>query len=108
MAPEQCRDEPAAAVADLFALGATLFEALTGERAFHARRLGAEWLYPQLTGVLPRALPGALGALVTRLLRPEPGNRPAGAAAVLRELDGAMPVGTAPLWPDWLEFDDFA
>jgi serine/threonine protein kinase len=108
MAPEQCRDEPAAPATDLFALGATLFEALTGERAFHARRLAAEWLYPQLAGVLPRALPGALGALVGRLLRPEPGNRPAGAAAVLRELDAAMPVDAAPLWPDWLEFGDFA
>src|SRR5439155_5640488 len=37
MAPELCRDEPATAAADLFALGAVLYEAATGEHAFHPR-----------------------------------------------------------------------
>jgi serine/threonine protein kinase len=102
MAPEQCRDEPAAPATDLFALGALLFEATTGEHAFHPRRLGGEWLYPQLAGVAPRALPGELGALVGRLLQPESGDRPDDACAVLRDLARALPPGTAPLWPDWL------
>src|SRR5438874_3605090 len=35
MAPEQCRDEAARPATDLFALGAVLFEAATGEHAFH-------------------------------------------------------------------------
>jgi serine/threonine protein kinase len=105
MAPEQCREEPATPAADLFALGAVLFEAVTGEHAFHPRRLGAEWLYPQLAGVLPRPLPGELGDLVGRLLQPSPDRRPGDASAVLRALSGALPPGAEPLWPDWLSLD---
>jgi serine/threonine protein kinase len=108
MAPEQCRDEPAGPATDLFALGALLFEAATGEHAFHPRRLGSEWLYPQLAGVLPRPLPGELGDLVRRLLHPEPARRPVDATAVLRALAAALPPGAQPLWPDWLTLDSCA
>jgi len=101
MAPEQCRDEPAAPATDLFALGALLYEAATGDHAFHPRRLGNEWLYPQLAGVRPTPLPGALGAVVARLLDPDPAARPA-AAEAMWSLAGALPPGVEPLWPDWL------
>jgi serine/threonine protein kinase len=102
MAPEQCRDEPAAPATDLFALGALLFEAATGEHAFHPRRLGLEWLYPQLAGVLPRPLPGDLGAVVARLLEPEPAARPAGAEEVMWQLAAGLPPDVEALWPAWL------
>jgi eukaryotic-like serine/threonine-protein kinase len=102
MAPEQCRDEPAVAATDLFALGALLFEAATGEHAFHTRRLGSEWLYPQLAGIMPRTLPGALGAVISHLLDPEPAGRPAGAAETMWALAGALPAGAEPLWPAWV------
>jgi serine/threonine protein kinase len=104
MSAEQCRDDPATPAADLFALGALLFEAATGEHAFHPRRLGTEWLYPQLAGTAPELLPGALGEVIGRLLEPEPARRPADATAVLWSLAGTLPPG-ARLWPDWLNTD---
>ncbi len=45
MAPEQVRGEPADRRADIFALGAVLFEMLTGRRAFQGRS-SAEMLSP--------------------------------------------------------------
>src|SRR5256885_14469009 len=71
MAPEQCRDEAARPATDLFALGAVLFEAATGEHAFHPRRLGDDWLYPQLAGRRPVPLAGPLGGVGRRVLHPE-------------------------------------
>jgi len=105
MAPEQCRDEAATPATDLFALGAVLFEATTGEHAFHPRRLCEQWRYPQLEGAPPR-LPGALGDLVARLLQPVPGLRPASATEVLWELARALPPGAEGLWPAWLDSAD--
>src|SRR4051794_36096986 len=102
MAAEQCRDEAAVPATDLFALGALLFEAATGEHAFHPRRLGGEWLYPQLAGIGPDPLPGPLGELIARLLDPEPAARPADATEVLWALARTLPEGTR-LWPDWLD-----
>jgi serine/threonine protein kinase len=102
MAPEQCRDEAATPATDLFALGALLFEAATGEHAFHPRRLGTEWLYPQLAGVAPRRLPDALGAVIGQLLDPEPARRPVSATEVLWALAQALPRGAVRLWPEWL------
>src|SRR5207248_679888 len=101
MAAEQCRDEAATPASDLFALGALLFEAATGEHAFHPRRLGGEWLYPQLAGIGPDPLPGALGELIARLLDAEPAGRPADATEVMWALAGTLPAGTR-LWPEWL------
>jgi serine/threonine protein kinase len=105
MSAEQCRDDPATPAADLFALGALLFEAATGDHAFHPRRLGTEWLYPQLAGTGPEPLPGALGEVIGRLLEPEPARRPADATAVLWALAATLPPG-AELWPAWLDPDD--
>ncbi|GII20969.1 serine/threonine-protein kinase [Planosporangium mesophilum] len=103
MAPEQCRDEPASPATDLFALGAVLFEAATGEHAFHPRRAADGWSYPQLTGAPADRLPGPLGELVERLLDPDPARRPADAAAVLRSLTEALPAGVEPPWPEWVD-----
>ena len=104
MAPEQCRDDAAMPATDLFALGALLFEAATGEHAFHPRRLGGEWLYPQLAGTVPARLPGPLGELITALLESDPVRRPSTATEVLWALAGTLPPGTR-LWPDWLSPD---
>jgi len=106
MAPEQCRDAVAVPASDLFALGTLLFEAATGEHAFHPRRDGDGWWYPQLDGAGPGRLPGPLGDVVAALLDPEPSRRPADATAVLRSLAAALPPGVPGLWPDWLDSAD--
>jgi eukaryotic-like serine/threonine-protein kinase len=101
MAPEQCRDEPAAPAVDMFALGALLYEAASGTRAFHPCRTGDEWRYPQLAGVAPRSLPGELGAVVARLLDPDPAAR-RDATHAIWSLAAALPPGADRLWPAWL------
>jgi serine/threonine protein kinase len=102
MAPEQCRDEPASPATDLFALGALLYEAATGEHAFHPRRDTDGWSYPQLGG-LDATFPGELGEVIARLVDPDPGRRPPNATAVLGLLAAALPAGTAGVWPDCVE-----
>ncbi|MBA4064264.1 MAG: hypothetical protein C0501_11230 [Isosphaera sp.] len=93
MSPEQASGAAPDPRADLFGLGAVLYECATGRRAFDG---------PTLTAVLravadhhpppPRAadpaVPAALSDLVMRLLCKDPAGRPASAAAVADELTG--------------------
>ena len=80
MAPEQVRGHPADARADLFALGAILFEALTARRAFDGES-AVETMHailktdpPELTAVDP-ALPPALDRIVRHCLEKNPEER---------------------------------
>ena len=104
MAPEQARgdEEEGQEVdgrADLFSLGAVLFECLTGRRAFegvHMIALLAQLLLadvPRVKETLP-GVPEALDDLVARMLAKDPSDRPEGAAVVERALAalGAGPV----------------
>jgi serine/threonine protein kinase len=92
MAPEQC--DPArfgqiGPAADVWGLGATLFEALTGRQAFPAT---GEERFPQLRSAppaLPDKAPPELAAAIDACLRDDPASRP---TAV--ELDGMVePLG---------------
>lgn len=80
MAPEQCLPERLATIgpaADVWGLGATLYEAANGWRPFPKRAPDAP--YPQLTArPLPfhGRVPPALEALIRACLDPEPGGRP--------------------------------
>ena len=104
MAPEQLQGRPADARTDLFALGVVLYEILSGQKPFGAAELAAV-VYktvhedPPPLGTLRRDLPAALPGLVERCLAKEPGNRPAGAPEILRELQAlaALPGGARPL-----------
>jgi serine/threonine-protein kinase len=84
MAPEQARDEPFDARADLFALGLTLYEALTGQRAIQGEaRQDAQWgfapkSFPPPSSFRPE-VPPMLDAIVLGLLRWEPPERTPGA-----------------------------
>jgi hypothetical protein len=92
MAPEQARGErDADARADLFSLGAVLFECLTGRPAFtgaHVIALLAKVLLeeaPRVTTLRPE-VPERLADLIERMMAKAPGDRPANAAAVVAAL----------------------
>jgi serine/threonine protein kinase len=97
MAPEQCDPERFGTIgppADVWGLGATIHETLTGAQPF-ARVAGKR--FPQLSAAplsLPREVPPELAAAVLACLEPRPEHRPtAGALAdVLEPLAGALPA----------------
>jgi eukaryotic-like serine/threonine-protein kinase len=103
LAPEQVRCRPAAPSMDLFGLGVTLYEALTGRLPFEDE--GSE--HPQLSGIqVPAATyaPGtdpALDAVLSQLLQGDAARRPSSAAVVLKLLDAALPSGEEGTWPSW-------
>jgi Tol biopolymer transport system component len=91
MAPEQATGQEVDARADLFALGATLYEMLTGERAFSGAST-IETLRVNLTSDPPKspaslALSPALAAIVTRLVAKSPNARFQSAADVAEALE---------------------
>lgn len=110
MAPEQIGRAPATPAMDLFALGATLYEAATDRLAFDAVRTSRVTKYPQLqlTGQPPpiRSLrpsfPAALDRAITSLVAPDPSARPQSAVAAMRLLAAALPRGEEGLWPRWV------
>ncbi len=99
LAPERLSGHPGDARADLFALGAVLYEALCGRRAFPGDT-DAEVIYGVLNSEpRPPEVPTAsllpLAALAMRLLAKEPQQRPVSAEAVLEALELTQPAGPA-------------
>jgi eukaryotic-like serine/threonine-protein kinase len=100
MAPEQVRGEPFDGRADLFALGLTLHEALTGQSAIDGARTTevinkvASFDGRELGGLWADA-PAPLAELLSELVDPAPAARPKSGAAVRARLL-AMPEGCAP------------
>ena len=96
MAPELADGKSADERADLYSLGATLYELCQGRPPSAGTR--EEILAAHRTGpppVLERDdLPEALRDLVFGLLAPEPGQRPASAAEVLGRLEGIRTART--------------
>ena len=93
MAPEQAAADPAMdARADLYAVGCTIYELLTGRPPFGdlpPHKLLAAHLTgtaPALATIRPDVDP-ALAALVTACMAKEPDERPASARALLQEVD---------------------
>jgi Tol biopolymer transport system component len=91
MAPEQLEGKPADARTDVFALGAVLFEMMTGRKAFEAQTQASliakilETDPPELSRFIPVA-PPALERLVQRCLAKSPDDRWQTARDVLLEL----------------------
>jgi serine/threonine-protein kinase len=100
MAPERMSGAQGGPRADLFALGAILYEALSGRRAFPGPT-ATEVLY-QVMNTDPEPLSdgsptfAALSALIVRLIMKDPEERPEDARAVL---DVLGPAGEAALPP---------
>ena len=87
MSPEQIRGEPLDGRSDLFSLGAVIFEAMTGERAFPGGFTAV--VQRIVAGVVPRSgeiapdLPPGLDGFLARAMAASPGTRfpDAGAAS---------------------------
>lgn len=101
IAPEECRRETVTAAADVFGLGVTLYELLTGRFPFPA---GVDKdSFPQISETpMPvrhhrRAIPAALDRLVLRCLARDPQERPA-LPALIPELHYFVRTGPR-MWP---------
>jgi serine/threonine protein kinase len=92
LSPEQCRGEPATPASDLYALGATMVHALTGEPLF-PEASGAAQMLAHLEARPPSArarradVPAPVDALLASLVEKDPARRPLSAAAAARSLD---------------------
>jgi tetratricopeptide (TPR) repeat protein len=98
MAPERAKGDPGDGRSDLFALGAILYEALFGKRAF-AGATQSEVLYkvinddPPMPETMPtNAIP--LAELIHQLLSKEPKSRPGSADVVAGILQGIETTST--------------
>ena len=92
MSPEQVRGEPADARADVWAIGVTLYEMLTGARAFdgsntHLILNAIEVREPAPLEQVRPDVPADVAAVVRRALQKDPAQRYAGARAMAEALD---------------------
>jgi len=100
-APEQIRGEPVTTATDVYALGAVLYELLTGRRPYRFTRHSAgeiERVICEIDPDPPR-LGGELDAILLRALQKEPSRRYPSAEALLddlRRLRGGLPVLARP------------
>jgi serine/threonine-protein kinase len=108
MAPEQVRGEAIDRRCDIFAAGAVLWEALTGERLFQAEDEGA-LLMQVLTADVPppsrlRAdVPPALDAIVARALASDAARRHPNTCALAIELEEQVGIATPREVGAWVE-----
>jgi len=105
MAPEQIRDVPIGPTADLYALGATLYEMITGRPPFDGNALKVAATKLEMSPEPLRTTTG-LDRLVWSLLSPRPEDRPQSGDEVIATLDAIAAEHNAPLVLSASVFDD--
>lgn len=101
MSPEQFKNRPATRMSDIYALGAVLYECVSGVVPF-PRDSEAAVMYAHLEEPLPpltrhRAdLPTTVDEVMARAMAKDPANRPATAAELVATLDQALRGGEVP------------
>jgi serine/threonine-protein kinase len=102
MPPEQIHGDPVSPASDIFSLGLTIYELLTGKLPFPPRTRRDR--YPQISKdpiplrTLRPRVPAALDDLLTTCLAPDPRRRPQSAAALVEPLHRFIESGP-PMWP---------
>ncbi|MEU3727630.1 serine/threonine-protein kinase, partial [Streptomyces sp. NPDC031705] len=91
MAPEQFLGQGASPASDVYALGLTLIEALTGRREYQGSPVEVGTAHLLRPPRLPDGLPGGLGRLLKAMTEQDPQARPDAARAHLRLQDIARP-----------------
>ena len=100
IAPEQIRGESASGASDIYALGAVLFECLTGIVPF-VKDSEVAVLYAHVATAPPKVserrpdLPAELDAVIAKAMAKEPAERPATAARLIEEAEGCFVGSTA-------------
>lgn len=99
MSPEQCRNDPLDERTDLYSLGATYYNLLTGVPPFHAQGAAVRLAHlinpiPDPRSVVPD-LPEPCAAIVRSTLAKEPGQRPGSARELLAALDAVLALSVA-------------
>jgi serine/threonine protein kinase len=94
MAPERIRGEDSKAAGDMFSLGVTLYEAVTGVVPFHRDTVAASLAAILFEQAPPPPCPDGLAALIMRLLAKDPRQRPT--IPLARALLAALPATGAP------------
>jgi eukaryotic-like serine/threonine-protein kinase len=117
ISPEQALGRTVDERTDLYALGCMLYEMVTGRPPFVGKDAAAVIAAhvsetPQSPAVRNSSVPAPLNALILKLVRKAPAERPASAAEVREALAaaGVLPAGTATPAPNPLDFtisDDF-
>jgi serine/threonine protein kinase len=102
MSPEQAAGSPLSPASDWYAVGALLYEALTGRLPFEGHRLSVlhdkQYMDPLPPSAHAAGIPDDLGALCMALLARRPADRP-GATDILRRLGGDNGAAGAALVP---------
>lgn len=97
MSPEQITGAPQSAASDIWAVGAVLFESLTG-RSFRQGESIADLVGQYASTPDVRDAPASLQALLTDMLAPDPGRRP-DAIDAIDMIEAALRMSTPPTRP---------
>lgn len=103
MAPEQARGEPIDFRADIYALGATLYQLVSGKPPFQAETVAAlvtlheSAARPAIPrGLVPRTQGSALDVLIAKMMAPNPADRFASYDELLRAIENVSAQYTRP------------